>query len=119
MTYVGLGYRPVTATPDVTGQNPGNWTCAFTSDMINVSQQRFELFHMFIEAPSLGDEEQARATVLLNTGKWDATLIGQLNSWDPSQPMPLIPGDEIFVMFAVPISSTPPPQATCWFRYQE
>lgn len=118
MTLTPLGARPVTATADSTGLNPGNWTAVLPADIINISVPVFEMYHMFISAPTLGVGQQSNARVRWNQYFWDATLVAQLNSWDPSQPMLLQPGDEISVLFNVPTTSNPAPMITCYFRYQ-
>lgn len=116
MTYVTLGYRPVTAAADTTGQNTGNYTAVIDDAVIRATVPRYEMYHMYIQAPTLvGQATTAQVTV--NGGFWDATLIGQLNSWDPAQPMLLQPGDTIYVLFNVPTSNTAP-VVTCWFRYE-
>jgi hypothetical protein len=119
VTYVTLGPRPVKAAADTTGQNAGNWTAVLDDSVIQSSVPEFEMYHMFISAPTLGTNQQSNARVMLNQAFWDATLIAQLNSWDPSQPMLCRPGDTIYVLFNVPTSTTPAPVVTCWFRYQE
>lgn len=119
MTYVTLGARPVTAVADTTGQNAGNWSATLDDSVIQVGVPEFEMYHMFISAPILGTGQQSSARVMLNSSFWDATLIAQLNSWDPSQPMLCRPGDIISVLFNVPTSMVPAPVVTCWFRYQE
>lgn len=116
--YMPLGARPATAVADTTDLNTGNWTATLTPDVINVTVPVFEMYHMYIQAPTLNAGEQSNARVRWNQYFWDATLVAQLNSWDPSQPMLLIPGDEISVLFNVPISSTPAPMITCYFRYE-
>lgn len=117
MAYVTLGPRPVKATADTTGLNTGNYTASLSDQVIGASVPRFEMYHMFISAPTLTGIATT-ATVLVNRQYWDATLIGQLNSWDPSQPMLLQPGDEIDVLFNVPTTNTTVPTVTCWFRYE-
>jgi hypothetical protein len=117
MAYIPLGARPATGVPDTTGQNTGNWTCTLDHSMIGVSQPVFELYHLYIESPALAGQFTT-AKVLLNVYKWDVTLIGQANSWDPSQPLLMTPGDDLHVIFNVPTSTTPPPTIVGWFRYQ-
>jgi hypothetical protein len=117
MSYVPLGARPVVAIPDTTGLNPGNWTARVGHELIQATVPVFELYHLYLTAPTLPGTA-TRATVLLNLHSWDVTLLGQANSWDPSQPMLLQPGDDLHVMFNVPTTTNPPPQVTAWFRYQ-
>lgn len=119
MTALTLGARPVIAGPDTTGMNPGNWTAIFDDNVINVTTPEYELYHMFIQAPSLNLNQQSSAIVRLNSYAWDATLVAQLNSWDPSQPLIMRAGDTLSVAFNVPDTSMPAPKVTCWFRYQQ
>lgn len=116
MAYASLGARPVVATPDTTGNNEGNWTAMCDNSVIGANVPYFELYHLYIKSPVLS-AAQTSAQVMLNTNFWDATLVAQLNSWDPSQPMLLTPGDTIYILFDVPTSQTPAPIVTCWFRY--
>lgn len=115
--YTRLGPRPVTAAKDTSGLNPGNWTAVLNDTIINVTVSEYEMYHMYIKSPLLVGV-QTTAQVLLNNYFWDATLVGQLNSWDPSQPMLMQPGDVLYVLFNVPVATTPAPTVTCWFRYQ-
>lgn len=115
--YFSLGARPVTATADTTGLNSGNWTAVLGHEVIGATTPYFELYHLYIKSPTLVGVPTT-ATVMLNTNFWDVTLIGQANSWDPAQPLIMTPGDDLFVLFNVPTSTTPPPVVTGWFRYQ-
>lgn len=118
MSYFTLGARPMNAAKDTTGLNTGNWTAVFNDATINATVPRYEMYHMYITSPQLASG-QTSARVMLNNYFWDATLIGQLNSWDPAQPMLMSPGDALYVLFNVPTSTTPAPMVTCWFRYEQ
>lgn len=115
--FMTLGARPVLATADTSGQNTGNWTCVFDQSVISNTVPVFEMYHMYITSPQL-TTTLTTAKVVLNTNFWDATLIGQLNSWDPAQPLLMTPGDTLYVMFNVPVATTPVPLVTAWFRYE-
>lgn len=117
MTYVPLGYRPTTAVKDTTGHNPGNWTATLDSALLGITVPVFEMYHLYFVSPQLAGAPTT-CTVMINQGFWDITLIGQANSWDPSQPPLLQPGDYISLLFNVPVSSTPAPVVTAWFRYE-
>jgi hypothetical protein len=117
MAYFPLGPRPSTAKADMTGLNTGNWTALLDHSQIGVTTPVFEMYHLFIESPTLIGKSTT-ATVLLNLHSWDVTLIGQANSWDPAQPLLMTPGDDLAVMFNVPTTTTPVPVITAWFRYQ-
>jgi hypothetical protein len=116
MAFYPLGARPAIGQHDMTGRNVGNWTCALDKGALGISQPVFEMYHLYLTAPALTGSFTT-ATVLLNLYSWDVTLIGQNNSWDPSQPMLMTPGDTLYVAFNVPTTQTPPPEITAWFRY--
>lgn len=115
MPYFPLGGRPVIAVADMTGQNPGNWTARIGHELIQATVPVFEMYHLYIKSPTLVGQLTI-AQVLLNQYYWDVTLIGQYNSWDPSQPLLMTPGDDVYVTFNVPTSTTPAPMVTGWFR---
>lgn len=117
MPYAPLGARPVVAAPDTTGQNVGNWTATLDNSVINSAVPFFEMYHLYIESSLQATGTQTSARVMLNSNFWDATLVGQLNSWDPSQPMLVQPGDIISVLFNIPITETPAPIVHAWFRF--
>jgi len=117
VAYVPLGYRPVKAAPDTTGLNPGNYTATFDARVLGITQNYFEMYHLYLTAPVLAGGS-TQVDVALNGGYWDTTLIGQRNSWDPAQPLLVTPGDTIYVYFNVPTSNTTVPTVTAWFRYQ-
>lgn len=117
MALMTLGAYPVKAAADTTGLNPNNYTAAFSPSVIPTQVPVFELYHLYVTAPTLVGVSTT-ATVMLNTNYWDVTLIGQANSWDPSQPMLMRPGDTLYVLFNVPTSNTTVPTVTAWFRYE-
>lgn len=118
MALYPMGARPATAVKDTTGINPGNWTAALQPSDIQAKTDTFQCYHIYLRAP-LNPTTSTVATVLLNQYYWDVTLVGQFNSWDPSQPMLMTPGDTLYVAFNVPVSITPAPFVTCWFRYEK
>lgn len=116
MAYYTLGPRPVVATADTTGSNDGNYTAVFDGALISSTVPVFEMYHLYLTAPVLVGAPTI-ATVKLNTSFWDVTLLGQANSWDPSQPMLMQPGDTLYIMFNVPFPNAAAPFVTAWFRY--
>jgi hypothetical protein len=113
MTLVTLGSRgPVTGAADTTTKNTGNWTIAFTPDIINVNVPQFEVYKMVVKG--------ANATtfnVYVDNYLWDVGIYGALNSWDPTQPLILRPGQSLFFAYSDPITDDNPPVATIWLRY--
>jgi hypothetical protein len=113
MPYIGLGSRRVVAAPDLTGLNPGNFTCAFTPAIINVNVPYFEVYKMIVENVPIGFS----ATCVIDTKHFSFTLPNQGSEWDPSQPMLLIPANELDLLWNIPTSNTTVPICTAWFRF--
>lgn len=119
MAYVLLGGRPVTAKADQSNLNPGGfYTAVFDDTVIGANVPQFEMYHLYIKSSVLVGQATI-VDVYINTLAWDTTLIGQRNSWDPSQPAILRPGDTLYVLFNVPTTTTPAPTVTAWFRYEQ
>ena len=116
MSSVPLGPRPVVAAADTTGRNTGNYTAVFDGQIMGIQNPVFEMYHLFLTAPALSGQSTI-ADVALNGYFWDTTLIGQRNSWDPSQPLLMTPGDTLYIFFNFPTSNATKPTATAWFRY--
>lgn len=113
MTLITLGARgPVTGTPDTTGLNPGNWTIAFTPNIMNVNIAQFQVYKMVVKGAA-GTTFQ----VYVDAKQWDVGIYGALNSWDPTQPLVMRPGETLFFMYSDPVSDNTPPVATVWVRY--
>jgi hypothetical protein len=113
MTNVTLGSRgPVTGATDTSTKNPGNWTIAFTPDIINVNVPQFEVYKMIVKgAPN------TTFTVYVDNYVWDVGIYGTLNSWDPTQPLILRPGQTLYFAYSDPTTDSNPPVATIWLRY--
>lgn len=104
-----LGSRQVTGAVDPT--NPvtaGGWTCAFTPSVLNILQQ-FEVYHIAVKGP-VGSTFQ----VFQDTTFYDAVSRGDLNSWDPSQPMLVQPGRTLY--FYYDTATSPAPLVTIYCR---
>ena len=114
MAYITLGSREVTSVVDTTGQNTGNYTAWFSGQVLGINVPQFELYHALVTAvPSA-----ATATINLNTQQWSFTAPGFGGSeWDPSQPLYMRPGDELFFFWSTGTGTAP--LVTCWFRYDE
>jgi hypothetical protein len=112
-TYKLLGTRgPVTGAADNTGLNPGNWTVAFTPDILNVNVSQFEVYKMIVHgAPG------SSFNVFVENNQWDLSVYGAANSWDPVQPLIVIPGQSVYFLYSDPVSDGLPPDATLWLRY--
>lgn len=116
MAYKRLNTRTLTGTADTTFRNTGNWTNAFTSDVINQQVAFFECHHMVVQAAPAG----ASATIYIGQVFYSFTSpgAGAGSEWDPAQPMLLQPGDSVFFFWNAVATGTPP-VVTMWFRYDD
>jgi hypothetical protein len=117
-TYVPLGARPANqsqgqVTADQTGNNPGNWTVQYNPNDLNVpGVPYFEVCHIVVNgAPG------SSFTLWIENYQWDAQQNGFQNSWDPSVPLPLRPGQRLFFYYSDPVTDGLPPSVTIWLRY--
>jgi hypothetical protein len=116
MTYTSLGPRTLVGTPDLTGNNAGNWTVQFSPDIIALSTQIpvFEVYHIAVKgAPG------SSFTVSVDINLWDAVPQGFLNSWDPAEPLLLTQGNTLYFYYSDPITDGTPPTVTIWLRYNK
>jgi len=113
MTYITLGYRPQTGKKDTTGLNPGNWTISFTPDIINVNvTTQFEVYKIIVHGA-----QNTTFNVFVDNALWDTGVYGTQNSWDPTQPLILRPGQTLSLTYSDPVTDNTPPTATIWLRY--
>jgi hypothetical protein len=115
MAYIGLGSRSVTAAAgmDDLGKNPGNWTAAFTPASMGVSINNFEIYHAVITTGPAG----STFTVSVDLHPWSAASRGDINEWDPSQPLLLDASQTVYFYWNAATTTTPAPQVTIWLRY--
>lgn len=113
-TYVPLGSRTVEGIPDPTGRNSGKWTVVFDPPTISCNLPYFEVCHIVIEG-AIGSS----FTVFIEAAQWDTNQNGNANSWDPSVPMPLRPGQNLYFFWSDPDTDNTPPQVTIWLRYDQ
>jgi hypothetical protein len=113
VSYELLGARgPLTGVPDTTQLNPGNWTVAFTPDIINVNVPQCEVYKIVVSgAPNTTFD------VYVDIQQWDTGVYGALNSWDPQQPLILRPGNSLYFCYSDPTTDNTPPIVTIWLRY--
>jgi hypothetical protein len=113
VAYNTLGARgPIKGTADTSGHNPGNWTVAFTPDIINVNVAQFEVYKMIVSGAN-----NTTFNVFVDTWLWDVGVYGTLNAWDPNEPLIMRPGQNLYFCYSDAISDGTPPIATIWLRY--
>lgn len=114
-TFVSLGARgPVVGLADTTGFNPGNWTVIFDPNTMNCQVPLFEVCHMVVNgAPG------SAFSVFVDLMQWDTNQNGNQNSWDPSVPLPMKPGQYLYFYYNDPITDNTPPKVSIWLRYDQ
>lgn len=105
------------ATADATGKNPGNWSNSFLSNLMPSVNPVYEIYHMAVTGgpPFAGGQIYAPGlTFPFSTVQLDSN--GN-NEWDPSQPLILRSGGELYFLWNAPVSGGSPPLVTLWPRY--
>lgn len=114
MTYIPLAPVVTVAAADATGQNTGNWTNAFTPQLLPLVSLS-EIYHMTVSGAAV----LASAQILIRNKNYSnvvADLSGS-NEWDPSQPAYVNAGDEVDFLWNLATASTAAPTVTMWLRY--
>jgi hypothetical protein len=112
MAYRTLGWRPATAVVNLDPQqNPGNYSARFQpSDWGVAGGATFEVYHISILGPA-GSTFQ----VFIDNVFYDNVARGDINSWDPNQPMLLSNGNYLWFYWNVG-TGTPVPAVTLFLR---
>lgn len=101
----------LTKTGKIDAANPvlaGGWTIAFPPSDIGI-RIAAEVYHIAVKGPT-----GSRFEVWIDTTFYDNVKRGDINSWDPNQPMPVDPGATIFFYYNT--AATDAPKATLFFR---
>jgi hypothetical protein len=119
--YVPCAGSPVTvvSAADTTSVNSGNLTTAFTQNVLGTMPPMFEWYRAIAATATPGGTfTPAPASVYLNLRKpVSFTYPAGGSEWDPSQPILMRSGDELFFFWQLASSVTPVPVVTCFFRY--
>lgn len=99
---------------DTTGLNPGNWTVAFTPAILDTNVSQFEVYKMIVTCPK---PVLVTFNVYVDIAQWDTGVYGNQNSWDPSEPLILRPGQTLNFCYSNPDTDGYPPVVTVWLRY--
>ena len=121
MTYLPCAGSPVSvpSAADTTGVNGGQLTAAFTTNILGTMPAVFEWYRAIIATSTPGGLfTPAPASIYLNLRK-PVTFTYPVGGteWDPSQPILMRQGDELFFFWQLASGSTPVPVVTCFFRY--
>ena len=113
--YNDLSPVVLTATPDTTGFNAGNYTNSFLSSIMPTINPQYEVYHMTVTGGlAFAGGQIYRGQQLWSTVQLD---INGTNEWDPSQPLPMKSGQELYVYWNTPVTDTNAPVVTVWCRY--
>lgn len=104
---------------DVTGQNTGNLTAAFTVNVLGTMPPVFEWFRAVIDTVTPGQTfPPAPCSIRIDQLRpVSSTYPAGTTEWDPSQPIPMRAGNELYFFWQLASTVTPVPLVTCWFRY--
>lgn len=109
-----MGYLgKLTHSGRLTADNPvlaGGWAISFTPADIGIRIPS-EVYHIAIKGPAGSQFE-----VWIDTTFYDVVKRGDVNSWDPNQPMFLDPGATIFFYFNTAAAGVTAPKASLFFR---
>lgn len=111
MSYLPLTQVTTTAALDATGKNTGNLTNSFSTELPRCAW--YECYHMVVTNVPPG----ASANVNIGGKLWGFTYPLGGSEWDPSQPMLLQDGQEVYFLWSVLATVTPLPVVTMWLRY--
>jgi hypothetical protein len=104
-----LGPREQMGAPDPQNKiAAGNWTASFSPGFLQFSSPVAEVYHIAVNGPG------GYFLIYINEDFWDCASYGGVNSWDPSEPMLIRPGDTVYFFWS--ISSGTAPQVTMWLR---
>jgi hypothetical protein len=95
--------------PPFASQNSGQWTVTFDPPAIGVTVGEFECYHIVISGPP-GSSFQ----IYVGSNFYDYVTPGDINSWDPHQPMLLNQGDTVYFYWLTATGSAP--VVTMYFR---
>lgn len=105
-----LGSAYATGKISPTGDiNAGKWTVTFDPATIGISEPLFDCYHIVISGPT-----GSTFTIYIGPRPWDNVSPGDVNSWDPAQPMHLQQGDHVYFYWNTGAGSAP--TVTMWFQ---
>lgn len=97
-----LGKRPKTGVKNLANPLGANfWVVAFTPGDLAIRVE-FEVYHIALSGPSASQFQ-----VFIDATFYDYVPRGDINSWDPSQPMHCRPGETIFFYWNTGAGSAP------------
>lgn len=107
-----LGLRQTFGAIDNSGRNPygvGRYTAVFDPKILAMTANTYEIYHMALRGPSGSTLE-----VWIDQAFYETTPRGDLNSWDPSQPLYMRGGQTLYFFWS--LGGATPPFVTIWCR---
>jgi hypothetical protein len=118
-TYLPLAPIQVTATPDQSGLNPGNYTCAFTSAVLRgLNVPYFELYHATVQNVPAGASAVIGFSLAMPWGFTAPGLGAGAEYHLGAAGWILTPSQEFYFFWTGGTSGTAP-LVTAWFRYDQ
>lgn len=111
-TYIELGQRTVVGKADTTGNNSGKWTIVFDQAVLNTNMPYYEIYHVVIHGAN-----GSSMNWFVEQTQWETTVAADDNSWNPTQPLLMRAGQNIYMYWDDPVTDNTPPTATIWMRY--
>lgn len=84
----------------------------FTPDILSFTLAQAEVYKIVVKGAPATTFDVYRENKL-----WDVGVYGTLNSWDPQQPLIMIPGQTLSFAYSDPVTDNNPPVITVWLRY--
>ena len=80
---------------------PGAWTVTFDPQVLKLPA-RFDIYHMTLNGPT-----GSRMKVYIDTTFYSNVVRGDINDWDPTQLLPMAPGQTLYFHWNVVTGSRP------------
>jgi hypothetical protein len=107
-----LGHRDAQGAIDNSGINPygnGFYVATFDPKTLAVAANSFEVYHIALKGPAGSTVE-----VWVDQSFYETTPRGDINSWDPKQPLLMRGGQTLRFFWSM--GGTPVPLVTVWLR---
>ena len=119
-TYLPCAGSPVSllSAADQTGNNRGNLTAAFTVNVLGTMPPVYEWYRATVAPPTPTQTlVPAPCSIYVQRNLVSFTYPAGGSEWDPSQPIPMRDGYEIYFYWNLASSTTPVPLVTVFLRY--
>lgn len=103
---MGRYLGPRTKKGQLSTDNPflaGGWAVSFTPNDVGIKDQ-YEIRHIAVQGPNL---PSCNMQLWLDTTFYGATVRGDINDYDPNQPIPVYPGQTINFYWDTTVTPAP------------